>query len=532
MQKYKKTGLFDDMTNVLSVAAMRAAEENYARRHGGSTCDLMGAAGEGIYNAVNDATPSVFSREKRVAIVCGKGNNGGDGYALALQLHKRGIDTELFLLEYKFTSDSGYYFNLCKELGIQYRIIDGDVDFRDFDTIVDCIFGVGLRGAPDESVADIIRAINESGKYVISADINSGICGDSGIVETVAVKSNVTVAIGYPKPGHFLGSARDYIGKLVVADIGLQPVEKPYKLFEASDAAAVFPRRPHNSHKGTWGTAAIIGGSVKYSGAAKLANLAASSLASLKSGCGIARLVVPTSISHAVMPYLLESTLFPVLDKDGKIIFDEHAISEAISGTKSVAIGMGLGDNYEENYKILEYILTHHSGFIIIDADALNALAKHGAGILEKACGSVILTPHPAEFSRLCGMSVPDILRDPVKVAVDFAAKHKVTVLLKGTATVVASYTGDVYIVDRGCPGMATAGSGDVLAGIMAGVCAQSSPLIRDENFQAPAYIAAASAYIAGVAGELAEADTNPVSMTASDTVSHIGKAVSRVLSL
>lgn len=520
------------MTYVLSVAAMRAAEENYASGCGASTRDLMGAAGEGIYNAINDVDSSVWSSGRKAAIVCGTGNNGGDGYALALQLHKRGIDSELFLLEYKFTPDSGYYFSLCKENGIPYRIIDGDVDFSDFDTIVDCIFGVGLRGAPEGRIADIIREINKSGKFVACADINSGICGDSGIVETVAVRSNVTVAIGYPKPGHFLGSARDYIGKLVVADIGVQPATKPYKLFEASDAASVFPRRLHNSHKGTWGTAAIIGGSIKYSGAAKLANLAASSLASLKSGCGIARLVVPASISHAVMPYLLESTLCPVPDKDGRMIFDEGAISEAISGTKSVAIGMGLGDNYEDNYKILEYILTHHSGFIIIDADAINTLAKYGAGILEKGRGRVILTPHPAEFSRLCGLPVSDVLRDPIKAAADFAAKYEVTVLLKGTATVVASYAGDVYIIDRGCPGMATAGSGDVLAGIMAGVSAQSCSFPGDGSFPDPAYIAAASAYIAGVAGELAEATTNPVSMTASDTISHIGKAIGRVLSL
>jgi len=520
------------MTNVLSVAAMRAAEENFACKCGGSTRDLMGAAGEGICNAVNDIDASVWSHGKKVAIVCGTGNNGGDGYALALQLHKRGIDSELFLVEYKFTSDSGYYFGLCRELGIPYRVIDGDVDLSDFDTIVDCIFGVGLRGAPEGRIADIIRAINESGGFVVSADINSGICGDSGIVETTVVRSDVTVAIGYPKPGHFLGSARDYIGKLVIADIGVQPVSKPYKLFEAADAAAVFPRRLHNSHKGTWGTAAIIGGSIKYSGAAKLANLAASSLASLKSGCGVARLVVPASISQAVMPYLLESTLCPVPDKDGKMIFDEGAISEAISGTKSIAIGMGLGDNYEDNYKMLEYILTHYSGFIIIDADAINALAKYGAGILEKGVGRVILTPHPAEFSRLCGLAVPDILRDPAKAAADFVAKYKVTVLLKGTATVVASHTGDVYIIDRGCPGMATAGSGDVLAGIMAGVCAQSCSFPGGGNFPDPAYIAAASAYIAGVAGELAEATTNPISMIASDTISHIGKAVSRVLSL
>ena len=129
-------------------------------------------------------------------------------------------------------------------------------------------------------------------------------------------------------------------------------------------------------------------------------------------------------------------------------------------------------------------------------------------------------------------MAVPDILRDPAKAAADFVAKYKVTVLLKGTATVVASHTGDVYIIDRGCPGMATAGSGDVLAGIMAGVCAQSCSFPGGGNFPDPAYIAAASAYIAGVAGELAEATTNPISMIASDTISHIGKAVSRVLSL
>ena len=289
------------------------------------------------------------------------------------------------------------------------------------------------------------------------------------------------------------------------------------KVIEKEDIKCLFPKRDENSHKGNFGYVGIIGGCIEYSGAVKLANLSTSSLVS---GAGVVRLIIPKEIEVSVMPYLLEQTLFPIESKNGHMLFDENIIDKALEKLKALAIGMGWGESID-NEKILKYILETKDIPIVIDADGLNTLAKMDKSILNKTNCKVILTPHLKEFSRISGYSLEEIENNKEKLATDFAKNYNVILLLKGHTTIITDGE-ETYLVKRGCPGMATAGSGDVLSGILVGILGYNKPNVLT---------IAGGAYLAGLAGELAEKNLNDISMRASDTISKIPEAIDEIRS-
>lgn len=494
------------MINVVSCENMRKSDANTIE-NGTSGIELMWRAAMGIYNSV--------SWHGRVGIACGGGNNAGDGYALALILAQNGIDTELILLGDKRSPDGDYYYKKCLDVSIK-SCLYGEKPLDEYDIIVDCIFGTGFVGAPRGVAREAIEEINKSGAYVVSADINSGLNADNGMCD-IAVKSDITVSIGTLKSGHFLGRAKDFIGEIKNVDIGIDILDKPYHLIEAEDISCVFPKRNNFSNKGTYGYTTLIGGCNEYSGAIKLANLA---LCALKAGAGVSRLAIARSISHSVMPYILESTIYELDDENGAIKFNKDQIDEALRGARSVAIGMGIG-SVAQTYEIISYVLKNYEIPIIIDADGLNALAKGDMSILKDTRCTVILTPHLKEFERLSKNKIESVLESPVELAKKFALEYGVILLLKGASTIVTDGT-EVHIVDRGCAGMATAGSGDVLSGILAGICAQSG-----ENHTLNA---CAGAFINGLAGEMAQSEVGSVSMLSSDTISKIPSAIKKIV--
>ena len=269
--------------------------------------ELMLRAARGILQS--------YSWKDKTLIVCGKGNNAGDGYALAQLMQEKHLSCELLLLCDKFSEDGRYYFERCLEQGIPHTFWNGSFDFSPYSQIVDCIFGIGFCGTVDENTATLIQAINESSKTVISADINSGLGGDDGL-GTPSIKSDLTIAIQSFKPGHFLAQAKDVIGQQTCIDIGIATPDQKIYLLEETDVASLFEERKNHSHKGNYGYVAVMGGSVEYSGAAKLANMSA---AALRAGCGVVTLAVPETIVQSVSPYLLESTLLPIpADENGK----------------------------------------------------------------------------------------------------------------------------------------------------------------------------------------------------------------------
>ncbi|MDD5924332.1 MAG: NAD(P)H-hydrate dehydratase [Clostridia bacterium] len=498
------------MKKVISVETMRNSDAAKISS-GASGIELM-------YNAGKAAFEHIDCESKKIAIVCGTGNNAGDGYVIALLAEEKGADVTIFLIKEKFSSDGKFYFDKCIKKGIKYTLCDDNTCFSQYDVIVDCIFGTGFKDIPSGITADIIKKINisqEKGTRVVSIDINSGLNGDNGLSE-LCVCSDLTISIGTLKSGHFLGDAKDKIGQIVNCDIDIPISGEYFRLLEDNDFYDIIKERKNNSHKGTYGIAGVLGGCKEYSGAIKLANM---SVSQLRSGCGISRVIIADSLFTSVSPYLLESTLFLLKDIDGKIIFDENEINNAIKGLNSLAIGMGWGV-CEENRKILEYIIKNFQGNLIIDADGLNILSALDMKILKSAKCKIAITPHPKEFSRLSKIPVSEILCDPIRYSREFASEYNIVVLLKGTSTIITD--GDVVsICSHGCSGMASAGSGDVLSGIAAGLAAYNDDMFHTME---------CASYINGIAGELAQAKLNSISMIAHDTVDQISNAVNKLL--
>lgn len=496
------------MIKVLSNEEMRSFDE-YTVKAGASERQLIANAAQMLFASAKYTSP--------VCIICGCGNNGSDGLALAPILKKTGKQVVVYLLSEKVSKEGAFYLEECKKAGINVEFFVKGTSFIGYNTVVDCIFGTGFYKKADGIYADAIRAVNESGAFVISADINSGLNGNSGMSE-VYVISDLTVALGEYKYGHFLGSAKDAMKNKIRCDVGINTDGSSAFLLEDADIRKFFSKRKSNCHKGNFGYVAVIGGSLEYSGAPKLSNIA---LCALRSGCGICRLAVPDCISHYVLPYILESTLFPLRSENGHIAFDAESINGAISNCKCVCIGMGMGvGKAQEN--IIKHLLSSYKEALIIDADGLNCLSRIDGEILKSTSANVILTPHIKEFSRLCKKGCEEILSSPVSIAQSYAAENGVTLLLKGPCTIVTNGY-ETYLTDKGCSGMATAGSGDVLSGILAGIMGYTDK-------EKTAFAVAAGAYINGISGQIAQDEYTEIAMLSSDTAKSIPKALKYVL--
>ena len=284
---------------------------------------------------------------------------------------------------------------------------------------------------------------------------------------------------------------------------------------EISDIKEKFKMRESDSNKGDYGYVGIMGGCIEYSGAVKLANL---SCCALKSGAGVVRLIIPKTIATSVAPYLLEQTIFTIDDEDSKMKFNQKQIEDSLNKIKALAIGMGWNKSTEYN-KILEHILLNYEIPVVIDADGLNILANMNLEILNKTKCKVILTPHLKEFERLSKISLEDIKKDSISIAKEFAKKYNVILLLKGPTTIVTDGK-IVYLVKKGCPGMATAGSGDVLSGILVGLLGYN---------EADILTVVAGAYLNGLAGEIAQSKYTDISQMAHNTIECIPEAIKKI---
>ena len=489
------------MEKIVSSRVMRESDE-YTCANITSSRELMYRAGKGIYECLPQGG--------RVALVCGAGNNAGDGFVVAKLLHENGGDATVFLLSEKFSESGRYYFDMCVKMGVKTEKCTEETEFYGFDTIVDCIFGTGFHGEAHGLATKIIDKINESGAYVVSADINSGLSADSGM-SAKCVRSDLTVSVGSYKYGHFLGMAKDIMRTKKNIDIGIEIRGEYALLAEKADFIPHINPRLNCSNKGTYGYVGIMGGCREYSGAVKLAAMGASAL---RAGCGVAKIIVPESIASYVAPWILESTLLPMRDEAGHIVFDRKALDSALAGLVALSVGMGWGKS-AENAKILEYILAEKALPLIIDADGLNTLASMDKNLLKNTACRVVLTPHPKEFERISGVPVAEVLEKPAECAKAFAREYGVIVLLKGASTVVTD--GEVtYISERGSAGMATAGSGDVLSGVLTGLL----------GYMEYSHLTVAlGAYLAGSAGELAAEEYTAFAMTAGDTARMLPKA-------
>ncbi len=487
------------MKDIITVGNMRKCE-NICININNNSLELMYRAALGVFNSVN--------WHGKVGIFCGSGNNAGDGYALALILKENNYDCDIILVSNKFSNDGKHYYDLCVKKGI--NIIKIDDNQIDYDIAVDALLGTGFKGELKEGYVNAINVINHN-KYIVSIDINSGLNGDNGLAIN-AVKSDLTVSIGYLKPGLYLNMAKDYVKRVVNIDIGIKAEDNVYKLIEECDFAGVFKPRLNFTNKGNYGYVGIMGGSSDYPGAVRLADMAQTAL---YSGCGVSRVIVPSCIYDLIFKSVLEATIYKMPSDEKTMIYDESNLALSIKGLKSLGVGIGWSSS-DEYKKILEYLILNYHYPLVIDADGLNTLAKMDLELLNKNKGNIILTPHLKELSRLTGYSIDYINENLINVVLEFTKKYNVTLLVKGPTTIIAK-NDNIYFVDKGCSGMATAGSGDVLTGIIVGMLGY-----MDDVFLATAL----AAYLNGYAGELAMKEYSDVSMTSSDTAKMLKYAI------
>ena len=448
-------------------------------------------------------------KEGRTLILCGKGGNGGDGYALWLLMREKGMPADVMDFgESKHAGGATKLRNLCGDAILRFS---ENADFSVYKNIIDCIFGIGLTRAPQGEYLSAIKKINASDAFVLSVDIASGLTADGGIALGEAVHADVTIAVQDMKAGHFLSDGLDCSGSVGVLDIGLSKSEADLYLVEEQDVIPLFPPLKRNVHKGTLGRLAILGGSDSYSGAAVLAELGASAFAL---GDGLVKLCVPESILYPVMIKITECTLLAMPDRDGHIAYNETFLEKAITGSNAVLFGNG-ADITDDGRKVLSFLMQNVKCPLVLDADALNMLSEDPSA-LKKRVGATVLTPHPREMSRLMSVPTDEILSDPVSYAKEFAARYGVIVLLKGASSVVTDGK-IVFLSASGSPGMAKGGSGDLLAGAIAALIAGG----RD-----PLVAAYGGAYVLGLAGEYATQEMGAYSALPTDTYRHIARVV------
>lgn len=474
--------------------------ESYTLAYLKSSKELMNLAGLAVMNCFD-------FNDSKVLVICGSGNNAGDGYALAYHLKKKGIDVSVALVSNKFSHFGKIYFDMCRKIKVPILKVE-NADFSKYDILVDAIYGIGFKGRIPQKEAEIIKMINNSQKKVISIDINSGLDADSGLAD-ICVKSFLTVSIGSYKLGHFLNSAPDNIGDLVNCNIGIPIIGEKICLMDSDDYKDILKKRPLYGSISDYGHIGIMGGSLDYSGAVKLSNM---SLSSLRSGCGASRLIVPKEIALGVTPYLLESTLMAFPSKDGKMIYDSKAINKALEGISVLLIGSGWGVS-REHQLILKYILENYSIPLIIDDDGIKTLIRMNLDILKKTKCKVILTLNSFEFSKLSNCDINELLNNPLELVRIFADKYNVIVVLKGVSTIITNGF-KTHIVSKPFA-VSKVGSGDVLAGIIAGVCGYNKISVKAVS---------CAVYINNLASFLA--NKNQISFISSDTINYIDKAI------
>ncbi len=439
---------------VLTRDLVKKSEENAVNCGDFSYLELMQKAGCSAADVIAD---NYNIENKKIAVICGNGNNGGDGFVIANQFLKRNADVKVFLpLGKPKTENALHYFSLLPQ-NIIYTDFDGD-----FDIIIDAVFGIGLCRSLSYELTLLINEINKKAAIKIAVDIPSGIDCDNGKILGAAFKSDLTVTFIALKPCFLLPTSSDYCGKVLIADIGVTPLSSDLKTL----AAPVLPKRPKNSHKGTFGTALLICGSYGMAGAAIL-----SARAALKSGLGIAKCLMPKSVYPILTTALPEAVCIPSFQTHKGNLHSFVNLKPAIIKTDAVLFGCGIGNNRHTFY-ILKKLLKYYEKPTVIDADGINALSRR-IDLLKKTNASIILTPHPAEMARLLKTSVKAVEENRVAAALSLAKEYNCIIVLKGTNTVVASPDGQLYFNILGNSGMATGGSGDVLAGITVSLLAQ-----------------------------------------------------------
>jgi ADP-dependent NAD(P)H-hydrate dehydratase / NAD(P)H-hydrate epimerase len=522
---------------ILSAAEMREVDRLTTERFGVPGIQLMENAATSVVEAAERKFGPISN--KRALIICGTGNNGGDGAAIARLLHQKGATVDVLLLGHIEDSRGDARTNfeaaldIAKGSGADFRFIEvttaeqfwAEATSSPHALFVDAIFGTGLKRPASGLHEEAIHLLNDhtADVPVISVDIPSGIASDSHELIGPAVKADLTVSFTAPKLANVFPPAADLCGELVIAPIG-----SPDELINSSgsklnlvEPAVVMrwlegSRRGPHANKGDVGKVLIVAGSRGKTGAASLAGEAA-----LRAGCGLVTVATPASCQPIVASRTIAECMTESLDETKNATVAREAanrVLELAAERDVVAIGPGLGSTDKSTRAFMRVVAMKRQRPMVIDADGLNCLAPWAGNLLGSAELPMILTPHPGEMSRLISKPIGAVLKNPVDVAGSFAKDRRVILVLKGSPTVTASPDGEVYVNSTGNAGMATGGTGDVLTGMIASFVAQK---IDD-----PLNATVAAVYLHGLAGNLAASKLGTRSMIASEITTHLGEAI------
>ena len=504
-----------------------AAIDRYAiQEMGVPGLDLMEHAGQAVFEALS----RLLEAPEKITVICGKGNNGGDGFVVARLLENRGIPVSLFFVGERETAKGDARTNLerAAERGIPIHEVLKEEDLKRLtdelassDAIVDALFGTGIQGAVRGLAARVIERINDSACPVVAVDLPSGVNADTGDVAGPCVRAFHTVTFGLPKMGQVFYPGRAYCGTLEIADIGFPPkavktAESALEWITSDEVAAILPRRVPDAHKGTCGHVLVIAGSVGLTGAAALASEAA-----MRTGSGLVTLGIPKSLNDILEGKLTEVMTRPLAEVRKSRCLSLRAVGDIrrlMERADCVAIGPGLG-THRETVELVGRVVGAATIPLVIDADGLNALSKSPTP-LKTTASDVVITPHPGELSRLTGQTIADIRRDPIRAAREAAAEFGATVVLKGAPAVIATKAGRVFVNATGNAGMATGGSGDVLTGIIVGLIGQGL---------APEAAAWSGVFLHGLAGDLARDQKGEPGMIAGDILANVPEALRKI---
>jgi len=510
--------------------------------------------------------------DRQVLVLVGPGNNGGDGLVAARYLHDAGHRVKLYIGKRQLEDDDHYA--LTQERGIAATRAEDDPNLealrrllREADVIVDALLGTGVSRPIEGLLKDVLGTAKEKvgkrrvekGKesfvspsfpsssslppspFIVAVDVPSGMNCDNGAVDPVTIPADLTVTFGFPKVGQFLFPGAEYLGQLLVADIDIPPSLADAVSIELATPQMVselLPKRPLGAHKGTFGKALVVAGSVNYTGAAYLASAAATRV-----GTGLVTLALPANL-HPVLASKLSEATFLLLPHDMGAIVPEamKILSERASGYNALLLGPGLGRD-EKTIEFVQRFLAGgwlgkkpRVGFLVtgeeevegekgvlppsvIDADGLNALADR-PNWWKCLRGPNVLTPHPGEMARLVGCKVSEVEANRIEAGREMAKRWRQVVTLKGAYTLVAAPEGQTVIIPFANPGLATAGSGDVLAGAIVGFLAQGL---------SPFAAAVTGAYTHGLAGDLVRKEIGAAGMVAGDLLPLLPQAIALV---
>ena len=525
---------------VLTAAQMREADRLTTERYGIPGIELMENAGTAVAEFLLEKFPELH--RGKILVLCGKGNNGGDGMVIARKLKDSGCAAVVFLFANPGSVEGDAAINLKRwqqGLGELY-VVTSDAEWEstraaldEADLIVDALLGTGLRGRVEGLLGKVIEDLNAArakrrGKTVVVAvDMPSGLASDSQDFGGPVVAADYTVTLTAPKLGQLVLSNSASCGVLVVKDIGTPPelLESDPHLkihwIEPEEFRALPLRRDPNANKGTYGHALIVAGSLGKSGAAILA-----ARGTLRSGAGLVTVATPQVVLPIVAAGMPEMMTAPLAATEAGTAslrnLDYGKFTEILRGKTVLAIGPGLSMQ-SETQQLIRAVVSQAEVPIILDADGLNAYDGMAETLNERRTSALVITPHPGEMARLLNITVKEVQARRLDVALEVAGRWRAYVILKGFHTILATPTGTAYVNTTGNPGMATGGTGDVLTGILAGLTAQFG--VEDW-----ARVLSLGVYLHGLAGDIAAARVGQAPLIASDLIDALPEAYASVV--